>query len=139
MRFHLSSQRVETADGWHAAPVPATIRKVFPMSPGLTIEILRSIRDEVKQTNARLDQTNVRLDQTNARLDQTNTRLESMQEELSRRIVESETRTATAITDLAGTVREMTAVLRQQADLRPRVEKCESDIRELRRRVDEGC
>jgi len=33
----------------------------------LTIEILRGIRDEVRQTNARLDQTNARLDQTNAR------------------------------------------------------------------------
>jgi hypothetical protein len=64
----------------------------------LTIEILKSIRDEVKETNGRLDQTNAQL--------------ESMQAELSRRIVESETRTATAITDLAGTVRDMTAVLR---------------------------
>ena len=47
-----------------------------------TLEVLKSIRDEVRQTNARLDQTN-------GRLDQTNERLEVLREELSRRIVES--------------------------------------------------
>lgn len=35
----------------------------------LTIEILKSIRDGVRDTNARIDETNARLDQTNARLD----------------------------------------------------------------------
>ena len=101
----------------------------------LTIEILRSIRDEVVKTNARLDQTNARLDQTNARLDQTNTRLETMNDELGPRIVESEMRTVTAITELAGTMREMTSLLRGQNDLRPRVEKCEQEIGELKRRI----
>jgi hypothetical protein len=62
-------------------------------------------------------------------------RLEAMREQLSLRIVESELRTATAITELAGTVREMTGFLRQQAELRPRVEKCEEQIRELWARV----
>lgn len=33
------------------------------------IEILREIRDEARQTNARLDQTNARLDQVVVRLD----------------------------------------------------------------------
>ncbi len=105
----------------------------------VTIEILKSIRDEVRQTNARLDQTNARLDQTNARLDLTNERVETgltaLREELSRRIVESEIRTSTAITELAGTVRELTGVLRVTHDLRPRVERCEHDIDELRRRI----
>jgi hypothetical protein len=85
-----------------------------PMATEVTIQILKSIRDEVKQTNARLD---------------------TLRNELSQRIVESELRTATAITELAGTVREMTSVLRQQSDLRPRVEKCEEQIRELKSRV----
>jgi chromosome segregation ATPase len=109
----------------------------------LTVQILRAIRDEVRQTNARLDQTNARLDQTNARLDQTNASigqtnegLGSLREELARRIVESELRTATALTELAGSVREMTQVLRTSADLRPRVEKCEFDIVDLRHRFD---
>jgi hypothetical protein len=66
---------------------------------------------------------------------ETNERLDDLRSELSRRIVESEVRTSTAITDLAGTVRDLTGVLRAQADLRPRVEKCERDIDDLRRRV----
>ena len=101
----------------------------------ITIEILQGIRDEIRLTRTdlseRLDQTNARLDQTNGRLDQTNGRLD----ELSRRVVESEVRTSTAITDLAGTMRDLTVVLRAQGELRPRVEKCERDIDELRRRV----
>lgn len=108
----------------------------------LTIEILKGIRDEAHQTNSRIDDTNSRLDQTNSRLDQTNSRLDHlsdrvdlMRDELSRRIVESEIRTSTAITDLAGTVREMTAVLRQSYDLRPRVEQCEDDIKTIKRRL----
>jgi hypothetical protein len=89
----------------------------------LSVQILRSIRDEVRQTNARLDQTN--------------SGIESLREELSRRIVESELRTATAIVELAGSVREMTGVLRTSADLRPRVERCEKDISDLRERFDQ--
>jgi hypothetical protein len=85
----------------------------------ITVEILRDIRDEVRNTNVRIDHTNERLD--------------TMREELSRRIVESEVRTSTAIADLAGTVREMTQVLRAANDLRPRVERCEQDIVELKR------
>jgi hypothetical protein len=109
------------------------------MQPGdVTIEILKGIRDEVRQTNVRLDETNVRLEggfvELGGRIDATNARIDEMRAELSRRIVASEVRTATAITDLAGTVRELTSVLRSQADIRPRVERCERDIDELRRR-----
>jgi len=106
----------------------------------LTIEILKNIRDEVRQTNGRLDQTNARLDRMNACLDQTNERVERVESglsEVSRRIVESEIRTSTAIAELAGTVREMTSVLRAQHDLRPRVERCERDIAALQHRVGE--
>lgn len=41
----------------------------------ITIEILKSIRDEIRGTNARLDQTNERLDQTNERLDRLEVRV----------------------------------------------------------------
>jgi hypothetical protein len=87
----------------------------------LTIEILKDIRAGVEKTNERVDALR---EDTNARLDL-----------LSRRIVESEVRTSTAIVDLAGTVRDMTTVLRTQSDLRPRVERCERDIEELRQRT----
>ncbi len=105
------------------------------MESSLTIEILKGIREEVKGTNARIDATNARLDETNARLDGTNVRVDGLREELSRRIVESEIRTSTAIADLAGTVRELTGVLRAQGDLRPRVERCERDIEDLKKRA----
>ena len=105
----------------------------------VVIEVLKGIREEIRETNVRLDDTNRRLDHATvslgARIDETNHRLENVRDELSRRIVESEIRTSTAIADLAGTVREMTGVLRASHDLRPRVEQCEKDIAELRRTV----
>ena len=87
----------------------------------LTIEILKDIRAGIEKTNERVD---LLREDTNAGLDL-----------LSRRIVESEVRTSTAIVDLAGTVRDMTTVLRAQSNLRPRVERCERDIEELRQRT----
>lgn len=105
----------------------------------LTIEILKSIRDEGRKTNERLDQTNQRLDQTNQRLDETRESLvesiRDLRDELSQRIVESEMRTATAIVDLSGAVKEMVSVLRTSSDLRPRVEKCEQEIERLKGRL----
>jgi hypothetical protein len=80
----------------------------------VTIEILKSIRDEVRETRT----------ETNARLDN-----------LSRRVVESEMRTATAIVDLHGTVRDMVDVLRAQHDLRPRLDHAERDITEIKHRL----
>jgi chromosome segregation ATPase len=94
----------------------------------LTIEILKGIRDEIRQTNQRLDQTNEHLDQTNERLDQ---RFDL----LSRRLVESETRTATALVDLAGAVREVKQLLSDRLDLRDRVDRCESEISRLKEHV----
>lgn len=94
----------------------------------ITVQILKDIRSSVQELNARVDQTNARLDQTNESVD-------ALRDELGRRIVESELRTATALSDLAGSVREMTHVLRAQHDLRPRLERCEADIAELKRRT----
>ena len=91
----------------------------------LSVRILREIRDEIRRTNERIDATSASL----------SSRIDAMHEGLSHRIVESEVRTATAITELAGTVRDMTAVLRVQHDLRPRVERCEKDIAELKSRL----
>jgi len=101
----------------------------------LTIEILKGIRDEIRQTNQRLDQTNEHLDQTNEHLDQTNERLDQRFDLLSRRLVESETRTATALVDLAGAVREVKQLLSDRLDLRDRVDRCESEISRLKEHV----
>ena len=73
----------------------------------VTIEILKGIRDEVKQTNTRIDSLHDEVKETNVRID-------FMRDELSHRIVASEVRTATAITDLAYATREMTDVLRSR-------------------------
>jgi len=81
-----------------------------------TIEILKDIRAESRANGERIDQTNERIDL------------------LTRRVVESEIRMSTAITEPAGTVKTMTDVLRQSHDLRPRVERCERDIKELQAR-----
>lgn len=91
------------------------------MKDSSTLHVLKEIRDAVRATNARVDSTNTRMDE--------------MREELSRRIVASEVRTATALTDLTGAVHEVASLLRAQHDLRPRVERCENDIAELKRRV----
>jgi chromosome segregation ATPase len=112
------------------------------MNGDLSVQILREIRDAVRETNARIDdvksELSARIDGTNARVDSTNTRIDGTNarlEELSRRIVESEIRTATAITDLHGTVREVVTLLRDQHDLRPRLQRCEEQIADLQQRL----
>jgi chromosome segregation ATPase len=102
------------------------------MDGDLAVEILKQIRDELRQTRTELS---ARIDQTNARLDQTREELSGRIDEVARRVVESEMRTATAITALAGTLNDVKQLLREGFDLRGRVEKCEQDIADLRRRV----
>lgn len=80
-------------------------------------EGLHEVRDEIRQTNVRLDQQGQRIDQQ------------------GQRIVESEIRTATAITELHGTMRDVHDWLKKQADLRDRVERCEREIDDLKKRV----
>jgi chromosome segregation ATPase len=94
----------------------------------LTNRILTEIRDEVRDVRNEVRDVRRGVAATNERLD-------AMRIELSERITESELRTATALIELAGTVRDLTSLLRAQADLRPRVERCEHDIAELRARL----
>lgn len=94
----------------------------------LTLEVLKEIRDEGKRNG-------VRIDETNARLNETNARLESLRDDLGRRIVESEMRTATAITELSGSVRDLITVIKEDRDLRGRMERAERDIASLKQRL----
>jgi septal ring factor EnvC (AmiA/AmiB activator) len=90
--------------------------------------VLREIRDEAKQTNARLDQTNARLDQTNARLGQTNARLDVMGdridvmgdrlERVEKRQVASELRLATELVAVTSAIHELKGVLLVDRELR---------------------
>lgn len=96
----------------------------------LTIEILKSIRDEVRGTNTRVDDLGARVDALGARLDETNTRLGS----LERRQVESEVRLSTEIVTLVGVVREVRDAIRDDRVARVRVEDHERRIVALEKR-----
>ena len=87
----------------------------------LTIEILQAIRDEVRQTNQRLEQLDSNLSR---RLDETNVHLDR----LDRRQTESEVRLATEVTAMVRAVDEVRDLLRDRLDLR-------DDVRDLDRRV----
>ena len=98
----------------------------------LTIQILTDIRDEIRSTNNRIDQTNVELRSTREEL---RTELRTGLERVEKRVVESEIRLATGITEMSGTLRDVRDMLAGQLDLRDRVERCEADIADLKRRV----
>jgi len=111
----------------------------------VTVEILKSIRDEVQGlradvhglsaevhgTNDRLDGTNDRLDGTNDRLDGTNDRLGR----LERRQTETEVRLSTELVAVVGAVREVRDLLREDLGLRARVEDHERRITAVETRV----
>ena len=83
----------------------------------LTIQVLLEIRDEVKQTNVRLDETNLRLDETYVRLSQ-----------MGHRQTETEIRLVTEIVAVAAAVREVRDELREDRILRARVDDHERRI-----------
>src|SRR5262245_28212578 len=98
----------------------------------LTVEILKGIRSDIQQTNARLETLRGDME---VGLRDVRSELAERFAELGHRLVDSEMRTATAIAELAGSVRDMTTYLRAQGDLRPRVERCELDILDIKRRL----
>ena len=99
----------------------------------ITIEILTGIREQGRLTHEAITQTNARLDEVRGDLGEVKEGLSTV----ARRVVESEIRTATAITDMHGTLRDVRDLLREQLDLRPRVERCEKEIGDLRRRIED--
>jgi len=112
----------------------------------LTDLILIEIRDEIRSTNTRLDQTrvelrdeirstNARLDDTNARLDGTNARVDQMRGELRAEIVGAELRMSTRIVEQTAATRDLYQLLSDRFDLRSRVERCEHEIDEIKKRV----
>ena len=111
-------------------------------SSSVTVEILKGIRTDLQGMRDELQSTREELrgelrttrEGLRDELQTTREELSGRIDRLSRRVVESELRTATAISDLAGTVRDMTGVLRAESDLRPRVERCEQDIADIKKR-----
>ena len=105
----------------------------------LTIEILKGIRDEVRDTNSRLDvirgDTNGRLDalreDTNARFAETNARLDR----LERRNTETEVRLSTELVAVVGAVHELRDLLAEDRALRSQVTDHERRLIAVENRV----
>ena len=87
------------------------------VSDEVTIEILKSIRDEIRGTNERLE------------------RLEARSEALERRQVESEIRLATEIVAVVGAVNHVSEVLKEDRQVRATVRNHEKRISALEKRV----
>ena len=101
----------------------------------LTLEVLKSIRDEVRETRMELSgevrDVRAELSGLSGEVREIRTDLAAV----ARRVVESEVRTSTAITELHGTVRDLVDVLRSQQDVRPRIERAEHEITEIKHRL----
>lgn len=93
----------------------------------VTLEVLKSIRDEVRLTRTdlvqRIDHTNARLDATNARLDEANTRL-----------TQTEVRLATEIVAVASAAFEVRDLLRDHRGDRARIDRLEQRVDVLEKR-----
>ncbi len=115
------------------------------MESEVAIELLKNIRDEIRETRVslseRIDATNTRIDamdqridgrleSTNSRIDGTNTRLER----LERRQVEMEVRLATEIVALNGAVGKLVETLQADRGVRVTVRDHEKRITALEKR-----
>ena len=126
-------------------------RTMLPMGKrvDLDMEVLKQVRDEVQGHRGRFDAVDGRLDHLDGRMDRLEGRMERLEgrldtlenrvdtglDALGRRILESEVRTATALTALAGQVGELAQMLREDRNLRHRVERCEADISVLKAKL----
>jgi phage shock protein A len=101
----------------------------------LDMEVLKQVRDEVQGHRGRFNALEGRMDQLEGRMDRLEEKFVVLEhkvdtgfEALGRRVLESEMRTATAITALSGQVGDLVQMLKDDRNLRQRVERCEADI-----------
>lgn len=113
------------------------------------LEVLKEIRDEAKQTNARLDQTNARLESLEGRVDFLEKRTTKGFEELGKQLEahaerihglagrrsESELRLATEVTALADVTRQVRDLLSSKLDDHATVIDHERRIRSIQDRI----
>jgi hypothetical protein len=92
----------------------------------VTVEILKTIRDEVQGLRGEVQGLRSEVHGTNERLDGTNDRLGR----LERRQTETEVRLSTELVAVVGAVREVRDVLREDLGLRARVESQPLAVRE---------
>lgn len=105
-------------------------------------EILRgiwqSIKDLGQNLGGRIDQTNARLDQTNARLDSAVDRIERLEEQgesLRAAFTQMEMRLAAELVEVRGQLITLIDHLKAHQADSARLNDCEVDIRDLKRRV----
>jgi archaellum component FlaC len=104
----------------------------------LTIRVLVEIRDGVRTLTNRVENVETGLEAVGRKVEAVGGNVEALGgkvDAVGRQVFESEVRTATAITDLHGTMREIHVLLKNQLDLRDRVERCEREIDELKKRL----
>ena len=103
------------------------------------VQILREIRDEVRQTNARLDQTNARLDQSNARLDQTVSRLDQTVSRLDQtvsRLDQTDAHLGVIETTVLELAEQQRFAVRHLKSLAERDHRLDENVLDLQRRVE---
>ncbi len=98
----------------------------------ITIEILKEIRDGIRQTNVRLDETRSELSE---RIDLTRTELSGRMDQLQRRQTETEVRLATELVAVVGAVHSLKDALLDDRRVRHAVDDHEARIRALERRA----
>src|SRR5580658_226003 len=115
----------------------------------VTVEILKSIRDEVQGLRTEVHSTNERLEVTNERLEGLADEVQGLRADtvqrfdeandrfgrLERRQTESEVRLSTELVAVVAAVREVRDVLREDLGLRARVEDHERRIAAVETRV----
>ena len=109
------------------APVDPGGRRCYDIAmevTDITIEILKSIRDEVRQTNVRLDRLTERVDLLSERMDR-----------MEQRQVEGELRLASEITQVVQAIHGVRDLLLEQVTLRPQVQDHEKRILAIEARL----
>jgi chromosome segregation ATPase len=105
----------------------------------LTLRVLIDIREELRETNKRLDQTRLELkDELSQLKDEISQTRVELKEEIGQNrseIVEVELRLATRFTELTAATRDTHSLLVDRFDLRDRMERCEREIEELKTKV----
>ncbi|MBL9017557.1 MAG: hypothetical protein JNL83_25430 [Myxococcales bacterium] len=96
----------------------------------LTTRVLIEIRDEIRQTNARIDQTNARLDRSTTRLESA---IERLRDEVKGEFLELEVRQSTRVMQQSAILLDLRAVFADRFELRERIERREQEIAELRK------
>lgn len=103
-------------------------------STDLTVEILKSIRDEVRGTNVRVEGLREEIRATNARLDGFHEDALAQFGRLERRQADTEIRLATEIVAVAGAIHEVRDLLRGDRILHEKVDDHERRIAAIEKR-----